>query len=640
MYLHEIQGLRVVAALLVAVYHIWFQRVSGGVDAFFVISGFFLYRTLFKTVEPKIGDVLKYYQRTFARVAPSACIVIAATCAGFIFLDVNSLWLDQIESAIASMFFVENWRLAMTGTDYLAQGELPSPFQQMWALSVQMQMYVVLPLALLALVWIKRQLNTRYSFLGITMSLTALAFVYALIATAQNQPFAYFNTFARIWEFLAGMILAMCLPRLILSVSLARGLGYAGLFVLVTFPAVIPVGQSFPGVAALVPVLATSSIIVAASNGAGMTVLNAPVMQVLGNLSFTFYLWHWPLLIGYRLMSGQDNVGLIVGLIIIGTAGILAFFTYRFAEQPFRKSRIATARPLFSIGASAFMMVPVAGIVGVWALSFSYQADVARNMLAAFVRGEAVTEMVPATIIAKQDVHDGRRGVCSQRFGLAEVLECVYGNPNGKNTAVLVGGSHSAHWLPALQGVAQVNPTLKIITLVKAGCPLTLSPADNSSIVAVACSQWSRSAVERINELEPDVVVTLLTSTRQRDGRPFEAIPDGFVAAWKAIPDVPILAIRDNARAPHDIVLCVDRMTIECDFIGYPPLELEFSSEVAFPENVYPLDLTATICPDGICEAVQGGVLAYRDDNHFIATYARTFAPDIAAALMSIGVLK
>ena len=286
------------------------------------------------------------------------------------------------------------------------------------------------------------------------------------------------------------------------------------------------------------------------------------------------------------------------------------------------------------------MMVPVAAVVGLWTLFYLDRRDAAYDMVATFKSGEATNEMVPATIIARSDVPESYRNGCNQNYGSAEVIECVYGNRNGKTVVVLVGGSHSLQWLPALQEVARSESSLKIITMTKGNCPLTLSTVDISLTETAACLQWSQSVVDRINEIKPEILVTLLTSTRERDGQSGETIPDGFRMAWDAIKEVPVLAIRDNARAPFDVVQCLDRQVSICGFDLPAALTFESVVELELPDNVYALDLTDRICPHNTCPAVQNGILIYRDSSHFTATYARTFAPDITAALVRIGILK
>lgn len=147
-YLHGVQGLRTIAALMVAVYHIWFNRVSGGVDVFFVVAGYFAAGSLLTissqpSTRQRAHDSANYLLRTARRVIPSATVVIVGTvAAGIIFLP-RSLWESSLPHGWASLLFLENWHLINVGHDYLQQGMAASPFQQFWALAIQVQSYVL-----------------------------------------------------------------------------------------------------------------------------------------------------------------------------------------------------------------------------------------------------------------------------------------------------------------------------------------------------------------------------------------------------------------------------------------------------------------------------------------------------------------
>lgn len=558
MYLKEIQGFRVVAALLVAVYHIWFHRVSGGVDAFFVIGGFFLARNFLKAGAPGRAEVLRYWQRTFARIVPSASLVILATCALFLLSGQDMLWQSRLRSAFAALTFTENWWLARNGVDYLSIGQPPSPFQQMWALSVQMQLYLILPVAIVLALAALRRIGAGRHAAGVLAGVAGLAFLYALLKTHQYQPAAYFNTFARVWEFLAGAWLAFVLPRIVLPARAAKGLGYLGLAVLAGFAAVIPVERAFPGAAALVPVLATAAVIVASANGGNLRLLNNAPMQWLGELSFTFYLWHWPLYILLRDHTGSADVGLAGGLAIMAAAFVLSVLTWRLVERPFRRAAPVTGRPGLAFAVCAGAMLPAFLGAGLWWSGYALSRQSAEIARQNTLRGAPVAALVPATVILRDDLPESYRDGCYQN-GMAQsgLIECSYGNALGQTTLVLVGGSHALQWLPALQRIAAQEPDLRIVTLAKSGCSFTLS-LDGMDIDAdpEACLEWNRRAIDRVRALAPAAVVTNGTRV-ERSG---ETVPEGYRQAWQALGAVPVLALRDNPRADFDIAACIDRL--------------------------------------------------------------------------------
>ncbi|RWR26049.1 acyltransferase [Sinirhodobacter populi] len=630
-YLKEIQGLRVVAALLVAVYHIWFHRVSGGVDAFFVISGFFLMRGFLKTEVLGWSEIVRYWQRTLARIVPSASIVILTTCVLFALFGTDMLWSNWIKSGIAALLMVENWWLMKNGVDYLSMGQVPTPFQQMWALSVQMQVYFLLPLVIAGAFTLLNRFGAGRLRTPLISALTILSFAYALHATHVDQPAAYFNTAARIWEFLVGSLLALVLAKITMPRRAAKVLGWTSLAVLATFAALIPVAEAFPGLPTLVPVGATVGIIIAAQNGGNIRILTNEPMQWLGNLSFTFYLWHWPLYILVWNRTRSPDVGFALGLGIIIAAFILAVLTWALVERPFRQSRLVNAGPFLAFSVCLLAMAPAGLSVGFWAIHYKLLRSAAIEEQMAVLRGAPSSELVPATLIAREDIPVSYKDGCYQaNFERYDLVECSYGNQDGPIVVVLAGGSHALQWLPALQRTATENTELKIVNMIKSGCTFTLT-LEGISVDSVpeACLEWNRRAVDRIHEIAPDLVIT--TGTRVDESG--EIIPEGYRAAWMALGDIPILAIRDNPRAQFDIAACVSLYGPDARSCALPRdknLNDEIFSARNEPPNVTFANLSDVFCGAEVCPPTRDGILIYRDSNHLTATYAANLAPRIA----------
>ncbi|MFC7766220.1 acyltransferase family protein [Leucobacter soli] len=152
-YLNGVQGLRTVAALMVAVYHIWFGRVSGAVDVFFVVAGYFAAKSLMRMAESetfraRVQVMSRYWMRTLRRITPSAVVVIIGTAVASLLFMPHSAWQYAIPHGFASLFHFENWLLIASNADYLQDGMAASPFQQFWALSLQAQFYLLFPLLL------------------------------------------------------------------------------------------------------------------------------------------------------------------------------------------------------------------------------------------------------------------------------------------------------------------------------------------------------------------------------------------------------------------------------------------------------------------------------------------------------------
>lgn len=234
-YLVGVQGLRTVAALLVAVYHIWLGRVSGGVDVFFVVAGFFAVGSLLRALSGagSSREILKasgsYLLRTMRRVVPSSVMVLATTVAAAMFLMPQAFWETNVAAGWAALTFTENWFLVSQATDYLAQEAAAPAFQQYWALAVNVQFYVgaAVLFGFVALL-VRKRPSALPKAVGFTVTAVGVAsFVYSVSLTASNQPAAYFDTFTRLWEFMAGAGLYLFLSSRGGTAFSAQALGFS-----------------------------------------------------------------------------------------------------------------------------------------------------------------------------------------------------------------------------------------------------------------------------------------------------------------------------------------------------------------------------------------------------------------------------
>ena len=637
-YIYEIQGLRTVAALLVAIYHIWFHRVSGGVDAFFVIAAFFA-MTSFARVDAIGWRVIGgYWANTARRIFPMTSVVVLATTAAILAFSPVSGWHDHIQHATASLLFVENWWLAISGVDYLQQGAAASPFQQMWALSLQAQFYLVIPL----LIWVAYRIAAALgadplkASSALLIVLAVLSFAYNLYITASHQPWAYFDSVARAWEFFLGALLALHLARLKIGPRAGWIVGGLSLLVLVSFAAVVPVASAFPGWAALVPVLATAGIVVSAARGVGPAILRWRVLTGLGDISFAFYLWHWPVLIFARMLLNEAEPGLALGVGVILVSGALAFATTYWLERPFRRWSFLTGRPALAIALSIALLAPAAG--GLFGLREAYRHEVA---LAEAAAGDAAprdggatrVDFIPAPVVARQDVPRSYKDGCHQTIWDPALRECRYGVPDGVRTIALVGGSHSLQWLPALEKIA-AERRYTIVNMTKSACLFSLDDMSISLVDQPSCLAWARAAVDRIGELIPDLVLTIATRGRG----PEEHVPQGYLDAWLALKgrNIPVLAVRDNPWFNFDVIGCLEAEGAVPDDCAVARADVLGDIEAAIralPANVMFADFTDLFCDEQTCWAVRDGILVYRDEHHITGTFAVVHSDRLGLAI-------
>ena len=215
----ELQGLRAVAVALVVVYHVWFGRVSGGVDVFFVISGFLLTGQLARAAGRGPLELGRRWSRTIVRLLPCAVVVLVATVVAGTLLLPEGRWPQTLREVVAAALFLENWRLAADAVDYAARSTMSSPVQHFWSLSIQGQFFLVWPL-LVALVGIAARgdaARVRAHLTVATLGVFAASLTFSVVLTATNQPLAYFHSLTRLWEFALGGLLALTIDTVRLA---------------------------------------------------------------------------------------------------------------------------------------------------------------------------------------------------------------------------------------------------------------------------------------------------------------------------------------------------------------------------------------------------------------------------------------
>src|SRR5699024_196589 len=192
------------------------------------------------------------------RLLPHAFVVLIFITVISYFLLPEVRYLATIKEIVASIFYFENWQLAITGTDYLDQHNAQSPVQHFWAMSIQGQFYIIWFLIVSLSIWMfkKTKYNFNNIFITVLIILFILSFTYSIYLTGVNQPRAYFDTRTRVWEFAIGGLLMAFIFRIKLPMIISFIIGWLGLVILTTTGLIFDVGQSFPGYVALVPLVA------------------------------------------------------------------------------------------------------------------------------------------------------------------------------------------------------------------------------------------------------------------------------------------------------------------------------------------------------------------------------------------------
>jgi peptidoglycan/LPS O-acetylase OafA/YrhL len=666
-YRPELQGLRALAVVLVVVYHVWVGRVSGGVDVFFVVSGFLLTGQLVRAAERGTLDVRGRWSRTLLRLTPAAAVVLVATAAASAVVLPAGRWSQTVRELVAAALYVENWQLAADAVDYAARNNMASVVQHFWSLSIQGQFFLVWPLlvALVALACRSTPGLLRMRLTLVLLGVLVTSLVYSVELTTLDQPLAYFHTLTRLWEFAIGGLLALHAGRVVLTPRARVAAGWTGVLGLVACGAVLPVATVFPGYAALWPTTCAALVLLAGRTGARAGVdrlLASAPARYLGDISYALYLWHWPILVLYLVAGARESASLLDGAVIIGTAVVLASLTHHLVERPVL-ARPARRRTGYRLAAAATAAVLL--LAGTWQVVGARHDDPAAALggdthpgALALVSGAVdPAPLLPPPVTVFDDwvriehwdctpMAAFPMDVCTQPRPPAPAPEEPPGEADGAEPfevapparrIVVVGDSHAQQLTGALLPIAERNDW-QITTIIRGACPF--STASEVVPEEADCLAWNAAAADEISALRPDAVVTLAS----RDVRPglTEQTPPGFVEQWRRLDaqGIPVLALRDNPRFDYSVPDCVQQRADDMDSCGvaradvYPDVP-PWAEIPDVPANVAFVDIADAVCDPDRCPPVIGNVLVYLDDNHLTASYSTSMADLLAGPIQT-----
>lgn len=342
----EVQALRAVAVGAVVLHHGWPAVAPAGymgVDVFFVVSGFLitglLLRDVARTGRMRLGD---FYLRRARRILPAALVVLLAVVLATVCLAPPRLWGVWLREVVASGLYFQNWLLLADSQNPALADLDSSPVQHFWSLSVEEQFYLVWPLLLLLGLWLatRRGVN-RVVVLAVVLGVvTAASFVLEVMATAADHNVAYFSTLTRAWEFGVGGILALVAGTpLAARHALRAGVSWAGLALIVVPILTFRVTEAFPGVVVLAPVLGTLAVIWAGMPEVAWSparLAGLRPVQWLGDISYSLYLWHWPIFMFVPYVTGMPSPAWLMALLVAASITV-AGLSKRFVEDPLRR---------------------------------------------------------------------------------------------------------------------------------------------------------------------------------------------------------------------------------------------------------------------------------------------------------------
>jgi peptidoglycan/LPS O-acetylase OafA/YrhL len=710
----ELEGLRAVAVGLVLAYHAGVPKFHGGyvgVDVFFVLSGFLITGLIVRELRTTGRvDLPAFYARRARRLLPAAAVALAGTLVLSVLLLPPLRLPDVAGDAAAASLYVSNLRFAFQSTDYLASDLAPSPLLHFWSLGVEEQFYVFWPALLLVAATIGGRMTRPLARdgdggltrrLGTVVVVVAIAsFVASLVLTTVAQPWAFFSLPTRAWELALGAALALAATRLDrMPAMLGGALVAAGLALVLAAGIVLEQSTPFPGTAALLPTLGAALVI--AGGSAGISTIPARLlalapMRFLGRISYSLYLWHWPILV-LPATAIDGTLPLWARLALAALSVVIATASQRWVEEPIRRGRFVgrhVGRTLALAGATSVLVALLAAGVGS-AATASLPPSVAQvpddpNLLPADPFGEMTPpptsspgrpgptsaapssagpipsatpitrartlptavppDLTPSLADVRNDAPIIYGNGCHQDQPSTDPKGCVFGDSSSASTVVLFGDSHAAQWFPALERLARVE-RWKLVTFTKSACtPAEVTVWNPTFERAYAeCDAWRERVYGQLAELRPTVVLMAMSrgytlvdgsSTASVAERPdlWDAGIASSLARLATVADHVVL-MGDTPRSRADPAACLSKNlgdSLACATkltAALDPARTAADARLAGAAGATFIDPTPWVCPTDPCPAVIGKYLVSRDSHHLTTAYSTALSRRLLDAL-------
>ena len=632
----DIEGLRAIAVSLVVLHHAGSLFLQGGfigVDVFFVLSGYLITGLLTKELAVSgTVNLPRFYARRVRRLLPAVTAVVLVVCLIQAIIASPVAQFGVLKAALATMLYSSNIYFAHNQLYYFAHVYAPSSLLHTWSLAVEEQFYLVWPIFLLLLARTVKNIRAR---ILIIVAITVISFTASVWLTARNPVMAFFQSPARVWEFGIGGLGALVPVRWLAShESLCKWLGIAGLITLILSGAFITDSSSFPGYVAGIPVLATIATLQAWAGGPRSLVvrlLNLPILQYFGGISYSLYLWHWPVLVIARQVYPSNSAAVRATCVVLSV--LLAAITHVTIENPIRFNPFLVSRPLLSLGILAISLTICMGGFAMWGQALNHSAQ--------FLKFHQISNDAPSLyqMGCRDDSSDAGPRVCSS----GEIS-------NPESTLVLFGDSHAAQWFPALKLIAE-SRHWKLVTITKSGCsPMNIGSSSINTTQAIkACEQWRKLAIAAIQKMHPNTVIMSSSSLYpQRDSpRLIDASEwekgsrDTFLAI--AQHGVTVKLIRDTPHADYDVTSCLAQLAWNGHATCPPVIRATalssdiYRAEVRAAANIASLkiiDMSDAICGRDICETQKGDIVLYQDGDHLTSSYIKSLSSALQTELL------
>ncbi len=627
-YRTDLQGLRAIAILLIVLAHSSLGIFHGGfigVDVFFVLSGFLITGLLYKELEltEKIS-LINFYARRLKRLLPALLFMVLVVFFLAYFLLSNLEFTKQLSSFNYVLGWMSNIYFAFREIDYFDDLSKQDLFLHTWSLGVEEQFYIIWPFVMVLIYKLK---NTVWAGINLSLFLIfVISFLVSVIWTNSDSISAFYMMPSRIWQFTLGALIFFYIksPNIKLKV-LTSNQHYVmqgiGITLVISSGLFLSPRLSYPGFWALIPSTGAALIILAGAYiNQSNNILSHKIFVWLGDHSYSYYLWHWPILLLGFSFGYKGQVFTTVFLLILALA--MARISMLFIENPFWKGRFSTAKSSTVILTSILIVL---SIIVLFIPPFVYDKYEVKN---------SNRINYSAWKFDRSDIYKLN---CDDWHYSSTVNKCEFGNASSSKTLVFIGDSILAQWFSILPKI-YTSPDWNIIVMTKSACPMIDKDYFYESIGRIykECSIWRNSALEEIDEIKPDIAIIGNSANYEFSPKEWEqgsrAIIDRVSQAAKnvyVIPGTPSLTfdgpgcLSRNSREDGLDKLhgCYSKVKDPKVASQINMLE-DVTSKIA---NVFLLNLNDLACPNGICSAItDDGVIVFRDANHLTNTFVET----------------